>query len=98
MATVAPSGMSLTASSGDPTTLFMTVLRSSAPLGRRGGSKCIEHWTSTASGKSLTIGECYTSTGRRRSMSTRVILTYADLAGLPDDGKRYELHEGEISV
>ena len=31
-------------------------------------------------------------------MSTRVILTYADLAALPDDGKRYELHEGEISV
>ncbi len=27
---------------------------------------------------------------------TRVILTYADLAALPDDGKRYELHEGEI--
>jgi len=27
---------------------------------------------------------------------TRVILTYADLVALPDDGKRYELHEGEI--
>ena len=29
-------------------------------------------------------------------MATRVILTYADLAALPADGKRYELHEGEI--
>ena len=31
-------------------------------------------------------------------MSERVILTYDDLAALPGDGKRYELHEGEISV
>lgn len=29
---------------------------------------------------------------------TRVILTYADYAELPDDGRRYELHEGELSV
>jgi Uma2 family endonuclease len=29
---------------------------------------------------------------------TRVILTYADYAALPDDGRRYELHEGELSV
>ena len=29
-------------------------------------------------------------------MATRVILTYTDLAALPADGKRYELHEGEI--
>jgi Uma2 family endonuclease len=29
-------------------------------------------------------------------MATRVILTYADLVALPADGKRYELHEGEI--
>ena len=28
----------------------------------------------------------------------RVVLTYADLAALPADGKRYELHEGEISM
>src|SRR5262245_49029963 len=31
-------------------------------------------------------------------MATRSILTYADLAALPADGKRYELHEGEIYV
>jgi Uma2 family endonuclease len=31
-------------------------------------------------------------------MATRVVLTYADLAALPADGKRYELHEGEIYV
>jgi len=31
-------------------------------------------------------------------MATRVILTYADLAALPADRKRYELHEGEIYV
>ena len=29
---------------------------------------------------------------------TRVVLTYEDFALLPDDGKRYELHEGELSV
>jgi Uma2 family endonuclease len=29
---------------------------------------------------------------------TRVVLTYEDFARLPDDGKRYELHEGELSV
>jgi Uma2 family endonuclease len=29
---------------------------------------------------------------------TRVILTYADYAALPHDGRRYELHEGELSV
>lgn len=28
----------------------------------------------------------------------RTILTYADYAALPDDGRRYELHEGELSV
>ncbi len=27
---------------------------------------------------------------------TRTILTYADYAALPDDGQRYELHEGEL--
>jgi Uma2 family endonuclease len=31
-------------------------------------------------------------------MSTRVILTYDDYAALPNDGRRYELHEGELSV
>ncbi|HAM54316.1 MAG: hypothetical protein A2X51_04745 [Candidatus Rokubacteria bacterium GWC2_70_24] len=31
-------------------------------------------------------------------MATRVILTYADYAALPDDGRRYELHAGELSV
>jgi len=31
-------------------------------------------------------------------MATRVVLRYADLVALPADGKRYELHEGEIYV
>jgi Uma2 family endonuclease len=31
-------------------------------------------------------------------MSERIVLTYEDYAALPDDGKRYELHEGELSV
>jgi Uma2 family endonuclease len=29
---------------------------------------------------------------------TRIVLTYEDYAALPDDGKLYELHEGELSV
>ena len=29
---------------------------------------------------------------------TRAVLTYDDFAPLPNDGKRYELHEGELSV
>jgi hypothetical protein len=29
-------------------------------------------------------------------MATRIVLTYADLVAMPSDGKRYELHEGEI--
>lgn len=29
---------------------------------------------------------------------TRIVLTYEDFAALPNDGKRYELHEGELSV
>ena len=29
---------------------------------------------------------------------TRIVLTYEDYAALPNDGKRYELHEGELSV
>ena len=28
----------------------------------------------------------------------RVVLTYQDYAALPSDGRRYELHEGELSV
>src|SRR5262245_57715770 len=36
--------------------------------------------------------------GDDETMATRVILTYADLVDLPADGKRYELHEGEIYV
>ena len=31
-------------------------------------------------------------------MPTRVGLTYRDYAALPDDGRRYELHWGELSV
>jgi Uma2 family endonuclease len=29
---------------------------------------------------------------------TRVALGYADYAALPDDGRRYEIHDGELSV
>jgi Uma2 family endonuclease len=29
---------------------------------------------------------------------TKIVLTYEDFAALPDDGKRYELHEGELSA
>jgi Uma2 family endonuclease len=28
----------------------------------------------------------------------RVVLTYEDYAALPDDGRRYEVHDGELSV
>jgi Uma2 family endonuclease len=28
----------------------------------------------------------------------RVVLTYRDYAALPDDGRRYEIHDGELSV
>jgi len=31
-------------------------------------------------------------------MATRALLTYSDYAALPDDGRRYELHQGELSV
>ena len=31
-------------------------------------------------------------------MATRVILTYKDYEALPADGRRYEVHEGELSV
>src|SRR5262249_50088959 len=31
-------------------------------------------------------------------MATRVILTYSDYVALPADGRRYELHDGELSV
>lgn len=31
-------------------------------------------------------------------MTSRILLTYEDYAALPDDGKRHELHEGELSV
>jgi Uma2 family endonuclease len=30
--------------------------------------------------------------------AVRVMLTYADYVELPDDGKRYEIHDGELSV
>src|SRR5262245_12270319 len=29
---------------------------------------------------------------------TRIVLSYTDLAALPNDGRRYELHEGELSM
>jgi Uma2 family endonuclease len=28
----------------------------------------------------------------------RVVLTYEDYAALPNDGRRYEVHDGELSV
>ena len=31
-------------------------------------------------------------------MPTRALLTYSDYAALPDDGRRYELHHGELFV
>ena len=31
-------------------------------------------------------------------MTSRIVLTYEDYAALPNDGKRYELHEGELSL
>ena len=31
-------------------------------------------------------------------IAPRTVLTYRDYAVLPDDGRRYELHEGELSV
>ncbi|PYM58433.1 MAG: Uma2 family endonuclease [Candidatus Rokuibacteriota bacterium] len=31
-------------------------------------------------------------------MATRPLLTYADYAAIPNDGRRYELFEGEVSV
>ena len=31
-------------------------------------------------------------------MTARVALTYQDYVTLPDDGKRYEIHDGELSV
>jgi len=30
--------------------------------------------------------------------AVRVVLTYADYAALPNDGRRYEIHDGELSV
>src|SRR5437879_2452445 len=33
-----------------------------------------------------------------RAMPTRAVLTYGDYAALPDDGRHYELHRGELSV
>jgi hypothetical protein len=32
------------------------------------------------------------------AMATRVTLTYVDYAAIPSDGRRYEVHEGELAV
>ena len=32
------------------------------------------------------------------TMTARIALTYQDYAALPDDGKRYEIHDGELCV
>ena len=29
-------------------------------------------------------------------MTVRTLWTYADYAAMPDDGKRYEIHDGEL--
>jgi len=29
---------------------------------------------------------------------TRAVLTYRECAALPDDGRQYEIHDGELSV
>src|SRR5262245_9271368 len=42
--------------------------------------------------------EWYIEGGDAKAMATRIVLTYADLAALPADGKRYELLEGEVYV
>jgi Uma2 family endonuclease len=34
----------------------------------------------------------------REPAMTKIVLTYEDYLELPDDGQRYELHEGELSV
>jgi len=31
-------------------------------------------------------------------MPARAVLTYSDYAALPDDGRRHELHRGELSM
>jgi len=31
-------------------------------------------------------------------MAARTVLTYADYAAMPEDGRRYELRDGELSV
>ncbi len=36
------------------------------------------------------------ASGDDEAMATRAVLTYADLVAMPADGKRYELHEGEV--
>jgi Uma2 family endonuclease len=36
--------------------------------------------------------------GRTAAMTARVAMTYQDYAALPDDGQRYEIHDGELSV
>jgi Uma2 family endonuclease len=49
-------------------------------------------------------GRCTALTGRPPGSynspvsGERAVLTYRDYAALPDDGRRYELHEGELSV
>jgi Uma2 family endonuclease len=49
----------------------------------------------TLSGASEHAGATLGS-GDDEAMATRIVLTYADLVAMPSDGKRYELHEGEI--
>lgn len=31
-------------------------------------------------------------------MATRIVLTWRDYEATPNDGRRYEIHEGELSV
>jgi Uma2 family endonuclease len=38
------------------------------------------------------------SSEHRPIVARKVVLTYEDYAALPNDGRRYELHEGELSI
>jgi Uma2 family endonuclease len=31
-------------------------------------------------------------------VAVKAVLTYADYVALPDDGRRYEIHDGDLSV
>lgn len=65
---------------------------------RLGVIYCIEGWTLTARGRHRDHPSCEMRSVEHCAMSTKAVLTYRDYAALPDDGQRYELHWGELSV